>query len=96
MAKWQKWLASHLVLEFPADICFLGVGGWGLVGTSYSVWIFLKVYPETELGYELFIWKMILGDTMREYRNESGNGEKLIKVKLISGLPLASPGAQNN
>ena len=33
---------------------------------------------------------------MREYTNESGNGEKLIKVKLISGLPLASPGAQNS
>lgn len=65
-------------------------------GPNRSVWISLKVYPETRIGCESFIWKMILGDTMREYRNESGNGEKLIKVKLISELPLASPGAQNN
>ena len=31
---------------------------------------------------------------MREDKNGAGNGEKLIKVMLMSGLPLASPGAQ--
>lgn len=33
---------------------------------------------------------------MREYSSETGNGEKLIKDILMSGLPLASPGAQSN
>lgn len=33
---------------------------------------------------------------MREYKNEIGNGEKLIKVMLMSGLPLTSPAAQYN